>query len=135
MKRLIALLFVPLGGCVLMQFATDVDLTKNGSAWFLYVNEPTSKMELVAHSLIPTVGNVPNRYRIATPRNDGKMDASELAVFQSKESGYTMPVDISGGSINIEACRVTIDLLSHGQPLSFNGNYQIPSWSCKQTKS
>ena len=117
-----------LSACV-VQFSTSVDLVRDRDAWLLYVDEPTSHFEFSPHAV--AFGNVPNRYRISIPRPTARIEASELEAYARDERGYSKRLDVSGGFIAIDNCRVRIELRSGTSSISFNGAYKLPTWSCK----
>lgn len=130
MKRvLLCLVATLLGGCVLIQFTTRVSLAGSESRWLLYVEEPTSAMEFSKHGLF--YGNIPNRYMIEMPARSGYFESSRLSVLKSVNGAYVEKVPLSGGSLEIKNCVVTISLKTNAAMMSFNGRHALPSYGCK----
>lgn len=120
-----------LSGCVI-QFSTSVSMAGSGDTWYLYIEEPSTNFEFSKHGLF--WGNVPNRYRISIPKQEGEFEAKTVAINKwISDKDYSEEVRVTNGIVRVLNCVATIELANGKEKLSFNGIYELPSITCKRT--
>ncbi len=134
-KHVFLVLVLFLSGCVFVQFSTNASLAQNGAYSYIYIyiyiDEPTGDFEFSKHGLF--VGNVPERYRIIIPINDGDFKYTELVLEKSKRGKYFKIKNITGGTVSLHNCIAKIHLFVNEQAADFNGVYEFLNFECKKT--
>ncbi len=105
----------------------SVDLTQgNGYKW-VHINEPTDEIEFNWHGGGWLHGM--NRFKLRIPLGKSSVSGTEIHL----NNGYEKQISVHASSdLQILGCKVVISLFNEAEePFTFNGKYELPSWSCK----